>query len=307
VACLLAALQASADAPGDASPAWSRLLFTHESLALGATLTVERDAFPASALPAAGWAHRDALAPSGAAVGRLRVISDFRLSALLQRRRESVLWFDMASHAALRGMRYTSGLGSGSRFSRYLQTGVQVDRSTMGLSPGAEPLAGGHLSGETTLVSYGAMAAECSAITEPIALLLLDPAWLRDPASGAGLCVISHKRLFRAIVSEPVEEELRMHYRVFPDESDAALERQLRALRYTLRLHALDQRDGGSETESFPGFRGALDIHVDARSAMPLRLRGRVIPLGKVELQLREVWLAPAPSLDGDGPTQDER
>ena len=292
VAIVLAASCCSAATSGTAPQAWSRLRFEHDGLALDARLEIDRQELAAEALPAVDPAVVDLLRPVGPAVGRLRVSSLFRIPPLLQRQREAVLWFDTASHAALRGSRETSGIGAGYRISAYGATGVHVGRA-----PEAAPVPPqGWASMERSFVAYGAAAQRCAVITEPVALLLLSPASLRAEAAGRGLCVLSHKRLFHPELSEPEEEGFQLDYRVHGAGIGPREVRAGRAIRYTLRLRSADGRDPSAGSEAFLGLDGEIEIHADPVTGMPLRLRGSASLLGRVDFRLREVWLPPAGS-----------
>lgn len=278
-------------APENDAPQWSRLRFEHDGLALDARIELRRETPPATALPASGPAPADALHPTGAVLGRLVVESQFRLLPFFSRRREAVLWFEPASHAALLGTRVTTGIGAGYRVSRYAARGVHVARAAPATAAERKASPSSWRAFERSVVDYGLAASACSVVTEPAALLLLDPGTFRASREGSGLCVISRKHLLRPVFSAPVETAFAARYRVHSDNGDAVEMTSSRALAYTLSLLPVEGSADPGDGESFLGLEGEIRIHVDPVTGLPLRLRGRASLLGAVELRLREAWV----------------
>lgn len=276
-------------APEEAAQHWSRLRFEHRGFALDAALELRREAWPATALPAMEQAPADALRPTGAVLGRLVVESRFRLSPFFSRQREAVLWFDPPTHAALLGLRETTGIGEGYRVSRYAAGGVQVRSASPASAAERKGSPSTWSAFEQSVVGYGPAAAACSAVTEPAALLLFDPGTIRT--SAAGLCVISRKHLLRPLFSAPVEAASNARYRLHAGGEGPIEMTTPRVLRYALNsLHVEGSEDVAAD-ESFLGLEGEIVIEVDPATGLPLRLQGRASLLGTVDLQLREAWV----------------
>jgi hypothetical protein len=286
-AWLAAAPSAAIAGAADAAHAWSRLRFEHRGLALDATLDITRDTLAAMAFPEGDAPPPGALRPAGETVGRLVANSEFRVSPLFTRHRSSVLWFEPSNHAALVATRDTTGMGAGYRISRYTGTGVDVAKARPATRAERARAPATWTEITRSFLAYGEAAYGCTVVSDPLMLLLLDPARLPQ-----GLCVTSKKVLLRAVFSEPVEEdittELRMHHADGTTESAHVT----RVRRYFLYLVPVDGGQHTDASESFLGLHGKIEIQVDARTATPLRLRGTAHLLGKVDLRLREVWLA---------------
>jgi hypothetical protein len=296
---LLAAATHTVAAPAPAAPQeWSRLRFEHAGLAITARLDIARDTLATADLPAADASLPGALRPSGDAVGRLLVSSHFELPPLLRRRREAVLWFDPTNYAALLGTRETSGIGAGYRVSRYATEGVHVansspaDRSERKSPPRAWTAV------RKYVVDHGPEARACTVISEPVVLLLLDPASLHETMTDPGLCVISKKRLHRVAFSAPVEATLEANYNVHATDGTTTSRHKIQARRYSFRLRPAEGEGhaNGRHSDTFLGLSGDIQIHVDALTGTPLRLSGNAPVLGRVEFQLRDLWPAGTPA-----------
>ena len=298
-AALLAAATHTAATPApDAPQEWSRLRFEHAGLAITARLDITRSAVATADLPATDASLSGALRPSGDAVGRLLVSSYFELPPFLRRRREAVLWFDPSGYAALLGTRETSGIGAGYRVSRYASEGVHVANSSAANRTERESSPGAWTAVARSFVPYGPAVRACTVVSEPAALLLLDPASLHEAMAGPGLCVISKKRLHRVIFSAPLEATLEANYTVHAADGSTTTTQKTRAQRYSFRLRPADEGGGanGGHSDTFLGLSGDIQIHVDAVTGTPLRLSGNAPLLGRVEFQLRDLWPAGMPA-----------
>ncbi len=297
-ATLLAAATHTAAAPSpDAPQAWSRLRFEGAGLAITARLDITRDTLATADLPATDTPLPGALHPAGDAVGRLLVSSYFALPPLLHRRREALLWFDPANYAALLGTRETSGIDAGYRVSRYAAEGVQVANASPANKTEKKSSPGTWTALTRSFVAYGPAVRACTVISEPVALLLLDPASLHEASTGPGLCVVSKKRLHRVIFSAPVEATLEAHYNVHAADGSATPTHKTRAQRYSFRLRPAEGGGASAEqSETFLGLSGDIQIHVDHLTGTPLRLSGSAPLLGRVEFQLRDLWPAATPA-----------
>ena len=295
---LAAATHTAAAPPPEAPQGWSRLRFEHAGLAITARLDITRNTVTAADLPATDASLPGALRPSGEAVGRLLVRSYFELPPLLHRRREAVLWFEPASYAALLGTRETSGIGAGYRVSRYATDGVHVANSSPANRTERESSPGTWTAVARSFLTYGSAAKACTVISEPVALLLLDPASLHEAIAGPGLCVISKKRLHRVMFSAPVEATLEAHYKVHAADGTTTPMQKTRAWRYSFRLRPAEGDEGASagHNDTFLGLSGDVQIHVDAVTGTPLRLSGNAPLLGRVEFRLRDLWPASTPA-----------
>ena len=271
----------------DAAHAWSRLRFEHQGLALDATLDISRDTLAAAAFPAGDAPPSGALGPAGETVGRLVASSGFRVSPLFTRQRSSVLWFEPSNHAALIHTRETTGIGAGYRISHYAGNGVDVAKASPATRAERTSAPSTWTKISRAFAAYEDAAGNCTVVSDPLMLLLLDPASLPQ-----GFCVTSKKRLLRAVFSQPVEENTSTELRIHHADGSTASAHVTRVRRYFLHLVPVDGGQHTDASEAFLGLHGKIEIQVDARTATPLRLRGTAHLLGKVDLRLREVWLA---------------
>lgn len=266
---------------------WSRLRFSHTGLALSADLDLRRELRTAGDLPASDTAPSDALAPVSATVGRLVVRNHVRVSVVFRRTRETELWFDPANHAALLGLRETTGFDAGYRRTRYGREGVLVTRSRPATAAerGAAPR---HWTAHRDVrTDYGSDARGCAAVSEPMILLLLDPSSLPED-----LCLLVKGRLLRAVMSPPEVEARGMDVRLHRADGTTGSAHITHARRHRLRLAQRDGSEGDPAAEAFPGLRGEIELLVDAASSTPLRLQGTAALAGTVDFHLQEIWLA---------------
>lgn len=265
---------------------WSRLRFAHTGLARSAELDLHRELQGVTALPADDSGLPDALAPVSAAVGRLVVRNHFRVSVVFRRTRETELWFDPVNHAALLGLRETTGFDAGYRRSRYGREGVVVSRSRPATAAerGAAPR---HWTAHTdTRTDYGPDARDCAAVSEPLILLLIEPSSLP-----ADLCLLVKGKLLRAVFSPPEVETAGMEVRLHRADGTTGSVYFGQAHRHRLHLERRDGSEGDPAAEAFPGLRGEVELLVDAASSTPLRLQGTAALAGKVDFRLQEIRL----------------
>jgi hypothetical protein len=287
VAWLVAASCATSAGPVDPPHEWSRLRFEHHGLALDAALEIARDTLPATAFPADDSAPTGALRPAGGTVGRLVARSVFGLPPLLSRHRSSVLWFEPSNHSALVGTRETIGMGAGYKVSHYTGSGVHVAKASPASRAERARAPGTWTAIAESFAGYGEAARLCSVVSEPLMLLLLDPARLPK-----GFCVTSKRVLLRAVFSGPVEEDLISEVRMHRTDGTTDYARFTRVRRYVLQLVPVDGSRHTDGSEAFLGLQGKVEIRVDARTAIPIGLRGKASLLGRVDFRLREIWPA---------------
>ena len=286
-AWLAAASCVVAAGPADPPKNWSRLRFEHQGLALDASLDIARDSLAATAFPADDSAPPGALRPANATVGRLVARSDFRVPPFFARQRSSVLWFEPSNHAALIGTRETTGMGAGYRISHYTASGVDLAKASPATRAERARAPVTWTAIARSFAQYGEAVRLCQVVSEPLMLLLLDPARLPE-----AFCVTSKKVLLRAVFSEPVEEDISEEVRVHHEDGSALPARYTRVRRYFLQLVPVDGDQHADGSEAFLGLQGKIEIHVDVRTATPLRLRGTASLLGRVDFRLREIWPA---------------
>ena len=286
-AWLAAASCVVAAGPADPPKDWSRLRFEHQGLALDASLDITRDSLAATAFPADDSAPSGALRPANATVGRLVARSDFRVPPFFARQRSSVLWFEPSNHAALMGTRETTGMGAGYRISHYTGEGVAVAKASPATRAERARAPGRWTAITRSFAQYGEAVRFCEVVSEPLMLLLLDPARLPE-----AFCVTSKKVLLRAVFSEPEEEDISAEVSVHHADGSTATARYMRVRRYFLQFEPVDGGQHADGSETFLGLQGKIEIQVDARTATPLRLRGTASLLGRVDFRLREIWPA---------------
>jgi hypothetical protein len=263
------------------------LRFEHQGLALDAALEFARDSLPATVFPSDDSAPPGALRPAGETVGRLVARSDFRMTPLLARHRNSVLWFEPSNRAALIGSRETTGMGAGYRISHYTGSGVYLAKASPATHAERARAPGTWTAVSRSFTGYGEAARLCKVVSEPLMLLLLDPSRLPE-----GFCVTSKRVLLRAVFSEPVEEDITAKVSVHHADGSTAPAQYTRVRRYFLQLVPVDDSHHSDGSEAFLGLHGKIEIQVDASTAIPIRLRGKASLLGRDDFHLREIWSA---------------
>jgi hypothetical protein len=130
-------------------------------------------------------------------------------------------------------------------------------------------------------------------VSDPSALFYwlsaVDPESLREART---LIVYSKSLLNPVSVRYLGTEEIRVRYDLHgtddPEGNALEISGKVAALRFSLTPGA-----GGDDELELLGLEGDLELYVDAERRVPLRVEGRVPPVGKVVAHLREAWLAP--------------
>ena len=263
---------------------WRRLVFRASKLLITATAEVELSwqPSPAVAEELEGFADGEPLAPSGETVARLAVTSQ-----LLGRESTTQIWLDPTDLSALQRRQIELGKRERFKLYRFGRHGVYSRRVT----PRSEER--GQAFETWTDVDEEIVPRDTkNPVADPSALLYwlssVEPESLRD---GETIVVFSKSQLNPVEVRYAGLEDIRADYRLHgaPDPEGNAIEisERIQAHRFTLTPAV-----GGDELELL-GLEGDLELYVDAGRRIPLRVTGRVPPVGRVSANLKAAWLAP--------------
>jgi hypothetical protein len=270
--------------PPIADVPWRRIVFRASKLLITATAEVElawRES-PAAAeelVESAG----DPLAPSGDRVARLAVTTQ-----LLGRESTTQIWLDPVDLAALQRRQLEQGKRERMKLYRFGREGIYSLR----VRPRDEER--GQAFETWSDIHEEVLERDTkSPVSDPSALFYwlsaIEPASLRD---GETLLVFSKSMLNPVEVRYAGAEAVRVDYLLHgaPDAEGNAIQISGRvpAYRYSLTPSA-----GEDDELELLGLEGDLDLYVDAERRIPIRLTGRVPPVGRVSANLKEAWLQP--------------
>ncbi|HVS66640.1 MAG TPA: hypothetical protein VMT85_24415 [Thermoanaerobaculia bacterium] len=264
---------------------WRRLVFRASKLLVTATAEVELSwqEAPAVVGELESFASGEPLPPSGDSVAHLTVSSQ-----LLGRESRTDIWLDPVDLAALQRRQLEEGKRERFKLYRFGRHEIFSRR----VRPREEER--GNAFETWTDVQEEILPRDTkSPVSDPSALFYwlsaIEPTSLSD---GETLVVFSKSMLNPVVVRYAGAEAIRVDYELYgaPDPEGNAIQisGRIPAYRYTLTPGA-----GDDDELELLGLEGELELWVDAVRRVPLRLTGRVSPVGRVSANLTQAWLAP--------------
>lgn len=274
----------------DPKPAWSALRFTARKLFFESTTEIRLERVVPETLggvlvePAEGEAG---LRPTGSPVALMTVDSRFA-----SRHDESSLWFELETGRALQRFKIRHGKKAYRKKYRFAAGGVHVRR----IAPLEGEVSQPHERWskiEDRFYRHGEEG--CAVVLEPTVLLYLLAEAPPAPGEPLELCTFSGKMLQRVVVENKGSQTVEVDYGTYLPGNDQPARHRGRQDLLRLELRPAGE---GDELELL-GLEGAIEVYVDPRQRLPVRVEGRLDFFGRVSVVLETAWLTAPPRTRG--------
>lgn len=286
--------------PGFGTVPWVELAYSAHKFLLGASTSIRAERAPVTALASAA---RQPLAGTPVPLPETDIVTITSKTDLPFGRDETVtMWIDPATGAALGGEKLLLGHSAYHKFLRYTEEGLYTWRSSpandrenaLGFESWSDR--------RQYLVAPLVRAAQGTPVTDSYALLyLVTAARLDRRGSGLRLVMLADDRFVEITF---VSGGLTYARASFEESWPGGRRRRegdvlVRPVRATARVLGTT---GSSEDVDlgFLGMRGALTLHLEAGTGLPVALSGRVQHIGELTVRLQRAALAAPPSPDTD-------
>jgi hypothetical protein len=277
---------------------WVELAYSAHKFFLGASTTIRAERASVTALASA---VKQPLAGTPISLPKTDIVTIATKTDLPFGRDETVtMWIDPANGAALGGEKITLGHSAYHKFLRYTEEGLYTWRSSpandrenaLGFESWSDR--------RRYLVAPAVRPAQGTPVTDSYALLyLVTAARLDRPSGGLHLVMLADDRFVEmTFVSGGLTYSRVSFEETWPGGSRSRQGDVLvRTVRATGRL--LGAAESSEDIElGFLGMRGALTLHLEAGTGLPVALSGRVPHIGELTVRLQRAVLAAPPSPD---------
>lgn len=272
--------------PNDSLPAWQTLRYQASKLLMKAHSSVTVSARSREALEKQLWEGGDDVLPLPEEVLEVSIESRF-----LGRFSESTLYLDPRSDRALARTQIDTGKRHRKKTYRFARRGVWSRRlAPLGREEEQLPPE------EWTDLSENFdeyLELPSDSVGEPGVLFYLFSR--EEPSSfkgGRDLVFYSKSALHRVTVIFEGATEIKTRYSVRSAAGEEERRGRVPALHVAVRA-AAEQEEAGGELELL-GLEGDIDLYIDPETGAPLRIVGRIPPVGEVAVQLVEMVLSPS-------------
>ncbi len=209
-----------------------------------------------------------------------------------QEKYEHFVWFDPASLAAFQRVRWKKSGNLWIKLYKWQENGVA--RLAVRPKGGQEELPPYEWKRRYTSFYLFSDSSKCSkgkTISEPLVLVYL-ASWLganclKGPVS---LCVFGKKVVHLCVLEKEREKNEKVRFILHEGDSQKKVKEKRRVIVYSLKASSSHSgKDGRKEPFSLLGLQQNIEIHVEADSGMPIRIRGDNEVLGHIDLYLVEV------------------